>query len=116
MASSFTEAELAKLPRWAREKVADLELKANAAITERDDERAIATGQNPPTAIKVAYRTLTGYRDLYLGERETIEITVRPRARIRVSLRDGRVDVNGDGPLSIHPRSSNAFDVEVEGR
>lgn len=116
MSTKWTDDEMEKLPKWARERVCAMQLENGNLTAQLEDERLIASANNPPTRVLVAYRQNLGFRGLYLDERETVEFQLdhRNRSWVRVAMRGSALHIEADASVSVHPRACNSFTVSLE--
>jgi hypothetical protein len=104
----MTPEQYEKLPRYAKDKINELELKIHGL------ELALKVySMKEPSPVMWGW----DFQDQawgYLAERETITFHMldKPKRSIRVMLRDKNLlDINGDGTLEIIPNASNSIRI-----
>lgn len=118
MKDLFTEEELAKLPKWAKSKVATI-IRENRELEEAIEElQGNVTDDTYSTVLKSAYGPNGGkaVRQSINGS-SGIDIKLPgSEARINVRLKEGQLFLNASGypsTLAIVPQASNVVQVAV---
>lgn len=100
--------KLARLPRWAQLELRNLA--SRLAVAERDlAEARGAIAQDATDTLAHPYDDVP----LALPAGASVAFRLGPtwRDTIRVRIRDGRLNLNGDSGLMVLPRASNDVDV-----
>lgn len=106
--------DVSKLPKWAQSRIYVLECKIahmqelHAKVLngqEKSDGPCIIIGPYDDRHVHVSHKT---YIEFNLGKGH--------ESRIRVSMKDGYLDVNAGGTVNITPNASNSFYVSVPPR
>lgn len=112
----ITEAQLAKLPAWARTKINALEVR----IEELQEQIDMMRGKNQGTGL-ISYKGMSVRQEdqVFLPDRSIIQFGTGWSA-IDVSMhhskRGSEVYVNGRSSVKIMPQAANAFYVQVQDR
>lgn len=107
----ITEAQLAKLPKYAQDEVIALRRKVEELRRE-----FVAQQQTVPTKVRWGYKLMNDDAFGYVPDYETVffQVTEHPNRHIRIRLTERGLNVNADGRLILMLRSSNDCDMSLE--
>jgi hypothetical protein len=113
--------DVARLPKWAQEKIRILQMQLEA-VTKNRDELIAGINDGEPSSIYVkGWQTKP---HLYLPEDSTVVFKMDNRQEIAVVFRSGRYDFERDSivvrsnwhAMSIRPEAANAVSISAEER
>lgn len=117
--------KLARLPKWARDKITNLERELGRAIQDRDEARGQAQRVFVPEGkSNVEINDYLHDQNVALPDRSTIRFKLpavdapkwtEGKHHIDVSIRRGKLYVNGiTGYLNVWPGAANVVEIGVE--
>lgn len=103
--------DITKLPKWAQERISDLERRLVSA--KQATEKLITDSRSNGTGVVQMIVGGVDIKNLTLYDRAVISFRVSPIKKIEVSLRqddhDSYVDVSGSSIIQIEPRAANSI-------
>lgn len=104
----LTNEEIAKLPKWAQQKVRTLQMRLNEAT---EEIKRINTNEPSNTVVGFEHTHKDMDKPTYLKDGQLITFKLEKGKYITARIKENFLDINGNNGLLIVPRASNAFEI-----